>query len=50
MDQVVDNQIYLKVTCYFDYLTPNLEFLVVFNDVDQHFLQNNFYNYLENWT
>jgi hypothetical protein len=50
MHQVVDNQIYLKVMCNFDYLTSNLEVLVVFNDVDQHFLQNNFYNYFENWT
>jgi len=50
MHQVVDNQIYLKVMCNFDYLTSNLEVLVVFNDVDQHFLRNNFYNYFENWT
>jgi hypothetical protein len=56
MDQVVDNQIYLKVMCYFDILrmnsnlTSNLEVLVVFNGVDQHFPQNKFYNYCENWT
>lgn len=31
-------------------LTYNLEVLVVFNGVDEHFPQNNFYNYFENWT
>ncbi len=44
------------IMCYFDILrmnsnlTSNLEVLIVFNDVDQHFPQNNFYNYFENWT